>query len=348
MATPQPARTYNQDHVARKHTPGKRRVSIYWTWSYPWETNRDLTELDNRFSSMTEVRRVAWPAFEASEWDKMNFLQGIGGTLELFHRSTLSFQKIVGEATGHPVAVFQRIDQAGYKLPIDERVLADTDTLMVFGLDHLVAEQEAEPGEIDAIREWLKREGTCLLLAPHHDVGFTDDAKQRQMEYRHHGDELVPRQQRFSQYTRSLMKALNVPVINQWGLRPAVVKGTKEIAPLTAFRDLDKLGLLNNVTHIQLPPALAALRSDHPGLKVGACPGQATHRPRSPASLHRRGQQGVQLPALVAADRTTSRRHPAHRLHPLHHALRRHGQPGEPLAKSRADEMRAISSQESG
>ena len=106
----------------------------------------------------------------------MNFLQGIGGTLELFHRSTLSFQKIVGEATGHPVAVFQRIDQAGYKLPIDERVLADTDTLMVFGLDHLVAEQEAEPGEIDAIREWLKREGTCLLLAPHHDVGFTGDA----------------------------------------------------------------------------------------------------------------------------------------------------------------------------
>ncbi len=93
MASPQPARTYNQDHVARKHTPGKRRVSIYWTWSYPWETNRDLTELDNRFSSMTEVRRVAWPAFEATEWDKMNFLQGIAGTLELFHRSTLSFQQ---------------------------------------------------------------------------------------------------------------------------------------------------------------------------------------------------------------------------------------------------------------
>ncbi len=90
--------------------------------------------------------------------------------------------------------------------------------MTVFGLDHLVAEQEAESGEIDAIREWLKREGTCLLLAPHHDVGFIGDAKQRQMEYRHHGDELVPRQQRFSQYTHSLMKALNVPVINQWGL----------------------------------------------------------------------------------------------------------------------------------
>src|SRR4030081_1723014 len=150
---PQPPRTYNQIHVPRKYTPGKRRVSIYWTWSYPWETNRDLTELDNRFSSITEVRRVAWPTFEASEWDKMNFLQGIGGTLELFHRSTLSFQEIVGEATEHPVAVFQRIDQAGYKLPIDERVLADADTLMVFGLDHLLSEQEATQEEIAAIRE---------------------------------------------------------------------------------------------------------------------------------------------------------------------------------------------------
>ena len=61
----------------------------------------------------------------------MNFLQGIAGTLELFHRSTLAFQQVVGEMTGHPVAVYQRIDQAGYKLPFDERVLADTDTLMV-------------------------------------------------------------------------------------------------------------------------------------------------------------------------------------------------------------------------
>src|SRR6476469_10071710 len=235
------ARTYNQDHLARKYTPGKRRVSIYWTWSYPWETNRDVSEMDNRFSTMTEVRRVAWPAFEASEWDKMNFLQGIAGTLELFHRSTLSFQKIVGEATGHPVAVFQRIDQAGSKLPIDERVLADADTLMVFGLDHLVSEQEAAPEEIAAIREWLKREGTCLLLAPHHDVGFSSDMEQRQMEYRHHRDALVPRQQRFGQYTRSMMKALDVPVHNQYGLRRAHVKGTNQMPPLPSFRDIDAL-----------------------------------------------------------------------------------------------------------
>ena len=184
-------RTYNQNHVPRTYTPGKRRFSIYWTWSYPWEANRDINELDNRFSTMAEVRRSIWPNFEATNWDKMNFLQGIAGTLELFHRSTISFQDITGEATGHPVAVYQRIDQAGYKLPIDERVLADTDTLMVFGLDHLVSEQDAAQEEIDSVREWLTREGTCLLLAPHHDVGFTSDMKQRQMEYTHHGDDLA-------------------------------------------------------------------------------------------------------------------------------------------------------------
>ena len=143
MSTIQPPRTYNQSHVPRKYTGGKRRVSIYWTWSYPWESNRDPSIMDNRFSTMTEVRRVAWPNYETPEWDAANFLQGIAGTLELFHRSTLSFQNIVGEVTGHPVAVFQRIDQAGYKQLIDERVLADTDTMMVFGLDHLVSEQEA-------------------------------------------------------------------------------------------------------------------------------------------------------------------------------------------------------------
>jgi hypothetical protein len=257
MSTPLlPARTYNQNHVARKYTRGKRRLSIYWTWSYPWEAQRDPAAMENRFSTMTEVRTVLWPAYETAEWSAAQFLQGIAGTLELFHRSTLSFQKIAGEATGHPVAVFQRIDQAGFKLPIDERILADTDTLLVFGLDHLLSEQEAAPEEIAAIKNWLKREDTCLLVAPHHDVGFTEDFQQRQMEYLHHGDALVPRQQRFGQYTRSLMKALDIPVMNQWGLRPALVKGTKSIAPLTAFQDTDQLGLLKNVPTLNFHPHL--------------------------------------------------------------------------------------------
>ena len=60
--------------------------------------------------------------------------------------SLLSFRVLIGEVTGQPIAVYQRIDQAGQRLPMDERVLSDTDTLMVFGLDHMVTEQEAVSG----------------------------------------------------------------------------------------------------------------------------------------------------------------------------------------------------------
>lgn len=250
------ARTYNQTHRPRPYTPGKRRMSIYWTWSYPWEAQRDPAELDNRFSTITEVRRVLWPQYETPEWNASNFLQGVAGTLELFHRSSLSFQEVAETVTGHPVAIFQRVDQAGYRLPIDERILADADTLMVFGLDHLASEEAASAQEVEAIRAWLKREGTCLLLAPHHDVGFTDNLEQRQVEYLHHGDALVPRQQRFTSYGRSLMKALEVPVHNTWGLRPALVPGTKRIAPLTQLRDDDRLGLLKDVTTFSFHPHL--------------------------------------------------------------------------------------------
>jgi hypothetical protein len=234
-----------------------RRFSVYWTWSYPWESNRDVTELDNRFSTMTEVRRVAWPAYETEAYSDKMFLQGIEGTLELFHLSLLSFQRVVGEVTGQPVAVYQRVDQAGQKLPIDERILADTDTLMIFGLDHLVTDQEAAPEEIEALRNWLAREGTCLVLGPHHDVGKSDDPNVRNMEYHHHGDPLVPRQQRFTKYVRSLMKGLGTPVENQWGLRPATHPGTTKTVPLSIAGDLDRRGWLNGVStfvfHMHLP-----------------------------------------------------------------------------------------------
>src|SRR5579864_6923382 len=257
MASPKSRpRTYNQTQVPRKYTPGKRRFSIYWTWSYPWEANRDVTELDNRFSTMTEVRRVGWPRYEKPEWSEREFLQGIAGTLELFHLSNVRFQNLVGEATGQPVVVYQRVDQAGQHLPVDEAILDDTDTMMIFGLDHMLTEQEASAEEIEAVRKFLTREGTCLLIGPHHDVGVSPDLAERQMEYLHHGDPLVPRQQRFGLYTRSLMKGLGVPVENRWGLRPAQVPETKQIAPLTAFRDLDSRGWLSGVTTFNFHPHL--------------------------------------------------------------------------------------------
>lgn len=248
--TRSPARSYNQSHLARKQTSAGRRVSIYVSWSFPGEANRDLAELDNRFSTMTEVRRVEWPAWESAEWSSpLLFQQGIAGALELFFRAWVPFQQLVGEVTGNTVPVFQRVDQAGYRLPLDERVLADADTLFVFGLDHNLTQQQASAEEIEALRLWLSRDGTCLVLGPHHDVGASEDLNEREMEYAHHGDALVPRQQRFGQYVRSLMQGLGVPVENRYGLRPGVIEGTKQIAPLTVNRDLDTRGWLAGVTN---------------------------------------------------------------------------------------------------
>ncbi|MCV7192606.1 hypothetical protein [Mycolicibacterium brumae] len=279
--TAQPARTYNQAHRSRPDTGG-RRISIYWTWSYPWEAQRDPGLLENRFSTITEVRNAVWPAYETAEFSADNFLQGVAGTLELFHRSTLSFQDVVQSVTGHPVAVFQRVDQAGYRQQIDERILADTDTLMVFGLDHLPHGQQADPAEVDALRQWLRREGSALVLAPHHDVGFTDDRDQQQVEHLHHGDPLVPRRQRFSGYTRSLMAALGVPVRNTWGLRPAVLDGGTEIAPITAYPDLDGPGLLAGVPTLSFHQHLPHYELTEPpgaGLRVLARQRVDPHRP---------------------------------------------------------------------
>ena len=85
------------------------------------------------------------------------------------------------------------------------------------------------------------------------------------MEYAHHGDALVPRQQRFGKYTRSLMEGLGVPVENRYGLRPGVVKGTTMIAPLNANRDLDTRGWLNGVTNFSFHKHLPhyAVTGDH-------------------------------------------------------------------------------------
>ncbi|MEU3858922.1 hypothetical protein AB0F03_16360 [Streptomyces sp. NPDC028722] len=260
------ARTYNQKHVPREFTRGGRRVSVYVSWSYPAEAGRKAAELDNRFSTMTEVRRAAWPAYEAPKWSDPNqFQQGIAGSLELFFWAWLPFQEFVEEVTGHPVPVYQRIDQAGFHTPLDERVLADTDVLFVFGLDHMVTGQDARAGEIEALTAFLARDDARLVLGPHHDVGASDDLSVREMEHRHHGDPLVPRQQRFATYVRDLMKGLGVPVVNRYGLRPAT-DADRRIAPLSTVGDLDERGWLRGVTNLNFHPHLPhyAVTTDEP------------------------------------------------------------------------------------
>ena len=71
---------------------------------------------------------------------------------------------------------------------------------------------------------------------PHHDVGFTDDMQQRQMECKHHGDELVPRQQQLGQYTRLADEGLEVPVLNQFGLGLPSCRDRSDRAPSPSTR----------------------------------------------------------------------------------------------------------------
>ena len=132
------------------------------------------------------------------------------------------------------------------------------------------------------------------------------------------------------------MKGLGVPVMNQFGLRPALVKGTKQIAPLTVARDLDTRGWLNGVPtfnfHMHLPhyavttTTAARFRSWRASRSIWSA---RIHSPR-------RGT-GVQLVHLDAARGQAPRAHPARRLDDLHHAVRRHREPGELLEEPRDD-----------
>ena len=82
---------------------------MYVPWSYPAEAGRELYELNNRYSAMWEVRRVAYPRYEEMAGNPQTYMQGIDGTLELFHRDWEPFREMVSELSGHPVPYFERI-----------------------------------------------------------------------------------------------------------------------------------------------------------------------------------------------------------------------------------------------
>ena len=203
----------------------------------------------------------------------------------------------------------------------------------------MLTEQEASPRRSRRSAAGSRARDTCLVLGPHHDVGISADLEERAMEYAHHGDALVPRQQRFGKYTRSLMKGLGVPVENRYGLRPGVVKGTTQIAPLTINRDLDTRGWLEGVTnfsfHKHLPHYAVTRRSrDRRSTCSAASRSICRGRIRSP-----RQGTGVQLVRLDAAGRRAGRRGPARRLDRLQHAVRGRREPEALLEEPRDGAM---------
>jgi hypothetical protein len=253
----------------RPYVAGKRRVTMYMSMSYPLETGAELSDFNNRNIALFELRRLLYPKYEWASGPEHK--QGIAGTLDIFLRDYAECQQFLAECTDQPVPYVLRVDQAGELHLLDERLLADTDTLILLSNDHLKTGQQLYPPEVEALKQFLAREGTCLVICPHHEVGLTDDPAEREVEHVHHGDVFVGRQERFSGFARSLFAAFDIPVENRWGLRAAKVAGSDEPAPLTIAADLDTRGFLRGVTtfnrHAHLPH-LALTRDDPAAVRV--------------------------------------------------------------------------------
>jgi len=242
--------------VSRKREGSRPRVSMYVSWSYPAESSRELYELNNRYSAMWEVRRVAFPRYEEMAGNPQTFMQGIDGTLELFKRDWEPFRETVSDLSGNSVPYVERIDPGGHRFTIDDRMLEDVDTLLMLSLDHQLTNQAPLQEEVNAIQKWLRRDGTCLILCPHHEVGASEDPAVRELEYKHHADRLVGRQQRFGGFGRAMMNGLGIPVENRYGLNPGRTADKKEPASLSVAKDLDDPGWLQGVTTLNLHPHL--------------------------------------------------------------------------------------------
>lgn len=279
---PDNASTSTQN-TPRKYQAGKRRVTFYNPWNFPAEAAADVKNFDNRWPSTLEFRRAMWPALE---WMRDFEDQGVGNQME--HgviKNFTGFQTFMGEATGQPVPHLQRVDKAGNQQLLDERVLADTDTLMLVSLDHVCTGQAITPGEVDMLNEFLSREGTCLVISPHHDVGAADDLDTRKVEHKHHGDWTVGGQERFSGFARSVFSALEIPVENRHGLNPARATGTNDPAPITAAADLDTRGILRGVSTLNVHhhlPHFAITGDDSKGALVLARQRINPHAPPHP------------------------------------------------------------------
>jgi hypothetical protein len=268
-ASPDAASSPSAAPAGRPYHPQKRRVTMYMSINYPLEVNADLGDFNNRNIAMFELRRLLYPKYEWAAGPE--YKQGIAGPMDMFLADFRSCLDFVAEVTEQPTPFILRVNQEGELHLLDERVLGDTDTLILISSDHLKTGQQPFPAEIEALQEFLGREGARLVLCPHHEVGLADDPEVREMEHLHHGDVFVGRQERFSGFARALFTAFNIPIINQWGLHPAKVPGTNEPAPLRIAEDLDTPGLLRGVktigAHAHLPH-LAVLTDDTTAVRV--------------------------------------------------------------------------------
>lgn len=230
-----------------------RRMAVYYAWSRLGETTAPLEVIENRFPALFEGRRMLYPRF-AEFADQARYDQGIGGFLDHFQRpGFVAFTQLAATLSGAPITEVERADDDGVQISITGELLSDVGTLVVISLDSIRTGQQASEGEIAALREFLDVPGNLLVVAPHHNIG--DDPEG---EFLHHGDPLIPPEQRFSGFGRSILAGIDVPVENRFGLRPAIVP-EGDPPPMECEPSLDRLGLLEGVTTFNSHPHLPHL-----------------------------------------------------------------------------------------
>lgn len=240
-----------------------RSVILYYAWSRPGEVGAPLDVIENRFPTLFESRRMAYPRFEDMS-DPSRFDQGVGGFLDhIQKRNFAAFVELTRAHTGRPAVEIERVTQAG-ATPLDSGVLDAADTLIIISFDSLRTGQAASAAEVEAVRRFLAVPDHLVFVCPHHDIGDVPDLPhdarlQRQLaDFLHHGDRTIPPQQGFGGFARSLLAGLGVPVENRFGLRPAAREdGTPE--PIEIEAGLDRLHLLNGVESLNLHAHLPQL-----------------------------------------------------------------------------------------
>lgn len=239
----------------------QRKIALYYAWSRPEEVGAPLGVIENRFPTLFESRRMAYPRLEELS-DTNRFAQGICGFLD--HIMKRNFTAFVAQASaqiGNPVGELERVEDDGKQMPLDDSLLGELHTLIVISFDSLRSRQQASEAEIRAATSFLAKPGNLMVVCLHHDIGeaaglvHEERLALQTTHFLHHGDRTIPPQQGFGGFGRSLLAGLGIPVENRFGLRPASEPdGTP--AAIEVAADSDRLGLLTGVPTFNLHPHL--------------------------------------------------------------------------------------------
>jgi hypothetical protein len=241
-----------------------RQVLLYFSWSRPAETAAPISQIDDRFPAIFELRRLFYPRYEPLS-DSARIDQGITGFLDYVQKPNfVEFANLVQTDTGRPATVVERVMDDGTATLLDEKLLSSADTVVVISFDAFKTKQSAAASEIQAVRSFLRNPDHVIFVCPHHDIGSVadDQAAERESrqlaEHLHHGDKAIPPRQGFGGFARTLLAGLGVPVENHFGLRPAL-EADGSPAPIWADRALDDLGFLEGVSSFNSHPHLPQL-----------------------------------------------------------------------------------------